>query len=120
MKPKRRAAYETKTTCISSVSSGEQLYANGGSLAEAAETLEGVGGAVSGTPAAASALAGLYAGMGEAEKAAAVVVKAAEDAHRGKHVSVHNFQFSVCRHICFYIVTLFVVPVFLFTPSFVS
>eukprot|EP00752_Nemacystus_decipiens_P006033 g5448.t1 len=60
-----------------------QLYANGGKLAQAAETLEGVGGGVSGTPAAASALAGLYAGMGETEKAAGVVVKAAEAASRG-------------------------------------
>eukprot|EP00752_Nemacystus_decipiens_P006034 g5448.t2 len=62
---------------------GGGLYANGGKLAQAAETLEGVGGGVSGTPAAASALAGLYAGMGETEKAAGVVVKAAEAASRG-------------------------------------
>ncbi|CAN0225353.1 unnamed protein product [Pylaiella littoralis] len=60
-----------------------QLYATGDELALAAETLESVGGAVSGTPAAASALAGLYAGMGDTEKAAAVVVKAAEAARRG-------------------------------------
>lgn len=69
------------------MSFGEKLSANGGDLAQAAETLEGVGGAVSGTPAAASALAGLYAGMGEAEKAVGVVVEAAEAARRGEHVS---------------------------------
>lgn len=63
-----------------------QLYAVGGDLALAAQTLEGVK-AVTGTPAAASALARLYAGMGDAEKGAAVVVAAAEMAHRGEHVS---------------------------------
>lgn len=63
-----------------------QLYTVGGDLASAAKTLEGVK-AVTGTPAAASALAGLYAGMGDAEKGAAVVVAAAESAHRGEHVS---------------------------------
>lgn len=42
---------------------------------------------MSGTPAAASALAGLYLGMGDTEKAAAVVVRAAEAASRGDHVS---------------------------------
>ncbi|CAM9537632.1 unnamed protein product [Ectocarpus sp. 6 AP-2014] len=62
-----------------------QLYATGNDLALAAETLEGVGGAVTGTPAAASALAGLYLGMGDTEKAAAVVVRAAEAASRGDH-----------------------------------
>ncbi|CAM9427818.1 unnamed protein product [Laminaria digitata] len=61
-----------------------QLYAVGGDLALAAQTLEGVK-AVTGTPAAASALARLYAGMGDAEKGAAVVVAAAESAHRGEH-----------------------------------
>ena len=63
-----------------------QLYAVGGDLASAAKTLEGVK-SVTGTPAAASALAGLYAGMGDAEKGATVVVAAAESAHRGEHVS---------------------------------
>ncbi|CAN0007398.1 unnamed protein product, partial [Ectocarpus fasciculatus] len=62
-----------------------QLYATGGDLSLAAETLEGVGGGVSGTPAAASALAGLYLGMGDAEKAATVVVRAADAASRGDH-----------------------------------
>ncbi|CAN0288547.1 unnamed protein product, partial [Ectocarpus sp. 13 AM-2016] len=63
----------------------QQLYATGNDLALAAETLEGVGGAVSGTPAAASALAGLYLGMGDTDKAAAVVVQAVEAASRGDH-----------------------------------
>ena len=51
---------------------------------------------MSGTPAAASALAGLYASMGEAEKAAGVVVKAAEAASRGDHVRECLF----CRRVC--------------------
>ena len=48
---------------------------------------------MSGTPAAASALAGLYVGMGEPQKAAGVVVKAAEAARRGDHVRAHFFFF---------------------------
>lgn len=70
----------------------KQLCANGGNLAQAVETLEGVGGTGSGTPAAALVLAGLCAVMGEAAKAAGVVVKAAEASRRGNHVSVHVFS----------------------------
>ncbi|CAM9248188.1 unnamed protein product, partial [Hapterophycus canaliculatus] len=62
-----------------------QLHANAGDLALAAETLESVGGTVAGTPAAASALAGLYSGMGDAGKAKDVVLGAAEAARRGAH-----------------------------------
>lgn len=65
----------------------QQLYASEGNLSLAAETLEGVK-MVAGTPAAASALAGLHAGMGNREKAAAVVGEAVEAACRGEHVSV--------------------------------
>ncbi|CAN0220394.1 unnamed protein product, partial [Scytosiphon promiscuus] len=63
----------------------QQLHASAGDLALAAETLEGVGGTVTGTPAAASALAGLYSAMGETEKAKAAVLGAAEAARRGEH-----------------------------------
>lgn len=65
----------------------EQLHATAGDLALAAETLEGVGGTVTGTPAAAAALAGLYSGMGDTEKAKAAVLEAADAARRGEHVS---------------------------------
>lgn len=58
---------------------------------------------MSGTPAAASALAGLYAGMGEAEKAAGVVVKAAEAARRGDHVSVYQYTFFLFLFEAFYL-----------------
>lgn len=58
---------------------------------------------MSGTPAAASALAGLYAGMGEAEKAAGVVVKAAEAARRGEHVR-QCARSSVSGHVWYHMV----------------
>lgn len=68
------------------ISYRRKVHASGGNLSLAAETLESVG-AVSGTPAAASALAGLYMGMGDGEKAAGVVEQAVEAAYRGEHVS---------------------------------
>lgn len=76
-----------------------QLHALAGDLALATKTLESVK-AVTGTPAAASALAELYKGMGDAEKGAAVVVAAAESANRGKHVSVSRNFGPVKRYSC--------------------